>query len=39
MSPVQEPPRPQPSDDVGVHYNIKQRFFPELVDQIPLVKA
>ncbi|KAL1021288.1 hypothetical protein UPYG_G00011250 [Umbra pygmaea] len=31
--------RPAPSNDVGIHYNIKQRPFPEEVDKIPLVKA
>ena len=34
-----EPIRPQPDDDVGVRHNVKHRFFPELVDQIPPVKA
>ncbi|XP_010874093.3 ral GTPase-activating protein subunit beta isoform X2 [Esox lucius] len=31
--------RPAPNNDVGIHYNIKQRPFPEDVDKIPLVKA
>ena len=33
------PPRPPPDDNVGVRHDVKQRFFPEIVDTIPLVKA
>uniref|UniRef100_A0A8C7Z4B9 Ral GTPase activating protein non-catalytic subunit beta n=1 Tax=Oryzias sinensis TaxID=183150 RepID=A0A8C7Z4B9_9TELE len=31
--------RPEPNNNVGIRYNVKQRPFPEEVDKIPLVKA
>ncbi|XP_014675293.1 PREDICTED: ral GTPase-activating protein subunit beta-like [Priapulus caudatus] len=33
------PPRPQPKDDCGTHYTIKQSYFPESVDNIPQTRA
>ena len=38
-APLVQPKRPDPVDDVGVHYNVKHRYFPETVDTIPLFRV
>ena len=34
-----DPGRPVAMENVGVHHNIKHRYFPQVVDTIHLVKA
>ncbi|XP_064603525.1 ral GTPase-activating protein subunit beta-like isoform X2 [Liolophura sinensis] len=36
---LSDPGRPLPMNNVGVHHNIKQRYFPEVVDKVALTKA
>ncbi|XP_050404785.1 ral GTPase-activating protein subunit beta isoform X2 [Patella vulgata] len=36
---LSEPSRPVPMENVGVRHNVKNRFYPESVDKIPLCKA
>ena len=36
---LSDPGRPLPMDHVGIHHNIKHRYFPDTVEKIPLTKA
>ncbi|KAL3873490.1 hypothetical protein ACJMK2_036600, partial [Sinanodonta woodiana] len=36
---LSDPGRPIPMENVGIHHNVKHRYFPESVDKIPLTMA
>ncbi len=36
---LSDPRRPEPDDNVGVTHHVKHRYFPPIVDTIPLVEA
>ncbi|XP_064621956.1 ral GTPase-activating protein subunit beta-like isoform X2 [Lineus longissimus] len=36
---LSDPGRPQPRNDIGKQYNIRHRYFPDMVEKIPLTNA